>query len=249
MGGDHTGGGAISLPASLRARGGHRPGLGRPPTLLVTHPVAPASELPPCAGRAGPQLSLTRGSLKYMSLRSSMVNQRFRKPSVCCGSERACDWQVSRGRPASSRQQHTPEGRVQASPGQSPPLIHICHWPCHTRPLHTPVLPARVSHLHSRLPLATPHEAPAHANPPASARHLPLAPPGPPALPGPQMGVQASLMSPHTCTSAPGPPRLPGFPSPSHIMPQGVARRGPLAARVHNPVGEEAGRTEQAGRV
>lgn len=71
-------------------------------------------------GRAGPQLPLTRGSLKYMSLRSSMVNQRFRKPSVCCGSERACDWQVSRGRPASSWQQRTPEGRVQASPGQSP---------------------------------------------------------------------------------------------------------------------------------
>lgn len=32
------------------------------------------------------QTFLTRGSLKYMSLRSSMVNQRFLKPSVCCGS-------------------------------------------------------------------------------------------------------------------------------------------------------------------
>lgn len=29
-------------------------------------------------------LCLTRGSLKYMSLRSSMVNHRFLNPSVCC---------------------------------------------------------------------------------------------------------------------------------------------------------------------
>ncbi len=29
----------------------------------------------------------TSGSLKYMSLRSSMVNHLFLKPSVCCGTE------------------------------------------------------------------------------------------------------------------------------------------------------------------
>lgn len=173
-------------------------------------------------GRAGPHLPLTRGSLKYMSLRSSMVNQRFRKPSVCCGSERACDWQVSRGRPASSWQQRTPEGRVQASPGQSPHSFtsatgHATRRPCTRQP----------SSLHT-------------APPSCSSRC-----PSPPwALDG-----GSGLTSPHTCTSPPGPPRLLEFPSPSHIMPQGVARRGPLAARVHSPVGEEAGRTERARRV
>lgn len=34
-----------------------------------------------------------------MSLRSSMVNQRFRKPSVCYGSERIVSSQQAQGKP------------------------------------------------------------------------------------------------------------------------------------------------------
>lgn len=87
---------------------------------------------------AGPRPSLTRGSLKYMSLRSSMVNQRFRKPSVCWGSESAGDRLVSRqGTPCTCVRSPFPRLRLPravlppAPPTRWPPQgpSHVCALP------------------------------------------------------------------------------------------------------------------------